>query len=55
MNNTKSYKQLSRLAIAQITSGKKKLDKSVFTKEQLFNIQRFVNKLHSDKDFIIVY
>ena len=56
-NQTKSYQQLSRLAIAQLTTAKKRLNKDAFTTTQLHNIQRFVNQLpkNSDKDFIIVY
>lgn len=56
MENTTTYMQLSRLAIAQLTSGKS-VKKEVFTVSQLHNIQRFVNKLpqNKDKDFVIAY
>ena len=54
-NNTVSYKQLNRLTIARITSAKKRLDKEAYTQEQLFNIQRLANKIHKDKEFIIIF
>lgn len=56
MENTKTYVQLSRLAIAQLTSGKR-VSKEAFTTRQLHNIQRFVNGLpkNKDKDFVIVF
>ena len=52
-----AYVQLSRLAIAQITSGKKRLNPDAFTSKQLHNIQRFANGLskNKDKDFVIVF
>lgn len=48
-NNTTQYKQLNRLTIARINAGKK-IDKRVYTSEQIFNIQRLVNT--SKKAFI---
>jgi len=53
-NNT-AYTQLSRLAIAQITTAKKRLNKDAFTPEQLHSIQKLANALHKDKEFIIIY
>lgn len=53
--NTTRYTQLNRLAIAQITTGKKRLKKEAFTPLQLLNIQRFANRQHPDKDFVIAY
>ena len=51
--NNKTYKQLNRLTIARITSGKKKLDKTVYTSEQLFNVQRLINKLYTGGDKVL--
>lgn len=43
VNDTNTtYKQLNRLTIARIMAGKK-IDKRVYTCEQIFNIQRLVN------------
>ena len=55
-NNSGAYTQLSRLAIAKLTSGKR-LNGDVFTAKQLHNIQRFANGLpkNKDKDFVIAY
>ena len=55
-DNSIRYTQLSRLAIAQITSGKR-VNKEAFTLKQLHNIQKFVNRLpqNKDKDFVIAY
>ena len=51
--NNKTYKQLNRLTIARITSGKKRLDKRVYTSEQLFSVQRLINKLYTGGDKIL--
>lgn len=50
--NDKTYKQLNRLTIARITTGRRKVIKGVYTPEQIFNIQRLVNKLQKNS---IVY
>ena len=53
----KAFIQLSRLAIAQLTTGKKRLNKEAYTSEQLKNAQRFANNLqrNKNKDFMIIY
>lgn len=55
-DNSIRYTQLSRLAIAKITSGKR-VNKEGFTVRQLHNIQKFANRLpqNKDKDFVIAY
>ena len=55
-NNSGAYVQLSRLAIAKLTSGKR-LNPDAFTSKQLHNIQRFANGLSKNKgkDFVIVF
>jgi hypothetical protein len=55
-DNSYRYIQLSKLAIAQITSGKR-VSKQGFTLEQLHNIQKFANRLpqNKGKDFVIAY
>ena len=46
-------KQLSRLTIAKITSGKQ-VSKAGFTNEQLLSIQRLANRIHK-KEIVIAY
>ena len=52
--NNKTYKQLNRLTIARITTGKKKLDKTVYTSEQVHNIARLISRLYKD-DIKVLY
>ena len=52
--NTKTYRQLNKLTIAKITSGKR-IDSKGYTKEQLLSVQRLANRLNHEKDFVIAY